>query len=654
MKGSNTRDNQSNYGYSNDYTKGNIGSNTTLIETTPDGLCAALNGYFSAKPYVTLPDGTLTLAWAKQAGYSAQAPGKTATAFVGAQLSGSADDETRNVRFVGGVAGDYSGVDEVGVQIIATYGNGQKKVFEGQTNTVYESIVANGEPVHAGDNGVDYFYTAVISGVPTALGEMTFEVFTYQLEDGVVSYSRSDVLPIDLGEFPEDYAREGWDLAVPAYEGGTLATAVYDAGTGLIQDNAENAAAANADRSYMMCVSNTTEAEFEAYEAKLVNYGYVLDSENTLKGVSSTENLYRQYRKSGKLVYVYFNEAKKESRVILDVSSVAETEFEYSFDANASAATEIYMYGMKYSTTGESTNDAPNNGAFYIIKQADGSLILIDGGGAKQSTDAAKAGLWSFLKEITGKGDTEKITIAAWIVTHAHEDHFKLAYDVMTANSAKVDLQRVIFNFSSAQLANSNADLGLYDFRGNIQNWFPGVKYLKCHTGQSIQLGSITVDVLMTHEDQVNATTGATLMESGNSMSSVMMFTLADGTTLLSLGDFEEVQQDLLFGNSKGYLSTEELNCDIVTVAHHGFNDVANTYAAAKAKYALWSNYSHENFPHGWLSSNKWRYERAEEMIDALDSAAGGSCNIYYAGKNTVKLTCKNGNVTVDTYAVVY
>ena len=620
-------------------------------------------GFDGSRPriYSLLPNGQITLTFAKEAGYGAETVGSAKTTFVGVQLSGTADDPTRNVRFVGGLNKDFTDLDEVGIMIIASYGDGQSKTFEGQTSTVYESILADGQEILAADNGVDYFYTAVVNNIPTNIGSVTFKVFTYQLDNGEVVYSQSDVLPVDLTQVPDDYSRDGWGISAPAYEGGTLAAKVYDAGTGIEKDteNEPN----NGERSYMMCVSNTSVDEFNAYEAKLVKYGYALESENTLAAGANAggqSNLYREYRKGSKLIYTYYTAATKEVRVIVDNASVAETEFEYSFAADANTQTEIYMYGMKYSTKGLSTSDSggdsttPNNGAFYIIKQADNSLILIDGGGALQSTDAAKAGLWSFLHEITGKGENETITVAAWIITHPHEDHVALAYDVLKENRSKIDLQRVMFNFPNPTAGGQ----GVYEFRGNIDYYFPNAKFLKCHTGQSIRLGSIDVEILLTHEDQVNATTGNSTMQGGNSMTSVMRLVLPDGTVFLNLGDFEEEQQTAFFNSNSSMINKSELECDIIGVAHHGYNDVAATYKAAKATHALWTNYSHENFPKSFFSSYKWRYERAEEMISALNtgaqSAGATSCSIYYAGKNTAKLTCVNGNITATLTNPVY
>ena len=626
--------------------------------TDAAALVESLNtaGFDGSRPqiYTVLPNGRITLTWAKSKGYGNVKPGPISASLVGIQLSGNSDDENRNVRIVGGISGDYVELDEVGVQIKVILSNGQTKTFEGKTDTVYESILADGEKIYARDHGVAFFYTAVVNDIPTYLGDVTFEVRTFQLDEGAIAYSNLETMTVAM--INEEYLRDGWSIEAPAYDGGILASKAYDTGTGLgIDANQESN-----ERSYMMCISGTSMEEFNAYGEKLLDYGYTLDSQSTLAapkrdGIFTRSNLYREYRKGDKLIYAYFTAATNEVRVIVDRASVAETDFEYSFAANASTETEIYMYGMKYSAQGLGPGDiggdasVPNNGAFYIIKQADNSVILIDGGGEHQATEAAIEGLWNFLHQITGKGENETITVACWTITHPHEDHFWLAHSVLTRYKAKIDLQRIMFNFPNPSVTGFD----IWEFRGGIQNYYPNVKFLKCHTGQSIQLGSVVIDILLTHEDQVNATTGATTMKGGNSMTTLMRFTLPDGTRFLNLGDYEEDQQRPLFNTSTGMLNTSELVCDIIGVAHHGFNDVADTYKAAKAAYALWTNYSHENFPDGLLSDYRWRYERAEEVIEAL-MKGNSNCSIYYAGENTVKLTCANGNISVTLTNPVY
>lgn len=463
----------------------------------------------------------------------------------------------------------------------------------------------------------------------------------FERKDGEIAYSDSP------------------NFATPAYDGGILSSDRYDAGTGLDQESRT----ANLERAYMTCVTNTSKTEFHAYTNKLVACGYALDSANEVRGADKvtkigsielrreeTTNLYRQYRKGDNLLNVSYNEARGEVRIIQDRISTPESEFEYSFSYDANTATEIYMYGLKYHPQGLNSSDEggdpnnTNNGSFFIIKQADNSVILIDGGAQKQATAMAVEGLWSFLHQITGKSMDEEITISCWFITHPHEDHYNLPYALIERYHSQIDLQRVMFNFPNP----AEVGIDIYDFRGGIQTYYPNVLYAKCHTGQSIQMGSVVLDVLTTHEDMVSAATGETMLTEGNSMSTVVRFTLPDGTVFLNLGDYTSEQQSNLITDNTGMLHTSELVCDIVEVAHHGYNMITNTYKATNAKYALWTNYKPDAF-------TGWKKDTADAIVNRLTTYTDVTeQTIYYAGINTVKLSCANGEITATLTAPIY
>ena len=159
--------------------------------------------------------------------------------------------------------------------------------------------------------------------------------------------SATTVNPTTASDTATAYTRSGWQRAAPAYEGGTLASHLYNDGSGLDIDTA-----ANATRSYMMCISSTNSTQFNAYTQKLVNNGYVLDSQNSFLSSNGYTNLFRQYRKGNQLIYCYFNAETGVARIIDDRASTPETEFEYSFSSNTSTTTELVLYGLKYHPQG--------------------------------------------------------------------------------------------------------------------------------------------------------------------------------------------------------------------------------------------------------------------------------------------------------------
>jgi glyoxylase-like metal-dependent hydrolase (beta-lactamase superfamily II) len=65
----------------------------------------------------------------------------------------------------------------------------------------------------------------------------------------------------------------------------------------------------------------------------------------------------------------------------------------------------------------ESDKGTKINGMGYVIRLADGSFIVYDGGYTKRLPE-----LWNVLTTLNG--GEEGIVIRAWLLTHAHGDHY--------------------------------------------------------------------------------------------------------------------------------------------------------------------------------------------------------------------------------------
>ena len=457
--------------------------------------------------------------------------------------------------------------------------------------------------------------------------------------------------PTTVSDTAAAYTRSGWQLAAPAYEGGTLASHLYNDGSGLDIDTT-----ANATRSYMMCISSTNTTQFNTYTQKLVNNGYVLDSQNSFTSSNSKTNLCRQYKKGNQLIYCYFNAETGVARIIDDRASTPETEFEYSFSSSTSTTTELVLYGLKYHPQGLDCYDeggdpnTRNNGAFYIIKQADNSVFLIDGGGSTQATDAAIEGLWTYLHTLTGTATNGTIHISCWFMTHPHSDHYALVAGLIDRYHDKLDLQRVMFNFPSSD--EWAVTMSPTEMRSSLLTYFPDVTFMKCHTGQSIRMGSMTIDVLITHEDMISGTTGLTTATKGNATTTALRFTFADGTRFMCMGDLDAEMEDTFLQMYRA----SDLKCEITEVIHHGYNNLNDIYEALLPSYALWPNYDPANF-------TDWHKEVTTAVRTCLDSCgvksgnwfSGYTYRHYYAGKGTYKVTCTNNKtISVSSSSVVY
>ncbi len=434
------------------------------------------------------------------------------------------------------------------------------------------------------------------------------------------------------------YDREGWTLAVPAFEGGVLSEVAYEIGSGLENDNKQT----RWSNGRMVLVNDADGEDFEAYCKRLESFGYACDSENRMKAPSD-EGRYAQYVRGLSVVYVYYNAADQALRIIEDRASVKESDFEYTFAHTADTPTDMILYGIKMHPQGINADEPGgdptihNCGALLMIAQADGSLFVIDGGSNLQATDVAVEGLWRYMHEITGTPEGEPVRIACWFMTHPHGDHYAMVAALFETYRDEIVLERAMFNFQNTPTVGHWVH---DDMRKCIRDRYPDTLYLKCHTGQSIRLGSLTVDVMGTHEDAVNPGTGRSTVRDSNSVTTVLRITFADGSRVMILGDVTEERE---VSTVKAYTRTE-LACDMVQIAHHAWNSMPRLYRSIGAKYVLWPQYEPSEFTGVHYT---WAQNVKSQVL------AGGAEHFYYAGLNTARLTCKNGEVEVTLTDVV-
>ena len=204
-------------------------------------------------------------------------------------------------------------------------------------------------------------------------------------------------------------------------------------------------------------------------------------------------------------------------------------------------------------------------GMSYAIRLSDGRFVLIDGG-REFETDARR--LYQCLKE---GSPYEKPVIAAWIMTHPHEDHFYCFFPFMDNYKEDVIIEKFLFNFpngddldhypslavQNAQFENNAVILMMPKFLKYVTQ--TGAKVYMPHTGQQYKIGDAVFDILATMDDTIHCSKNI------NASSIVMRMCLA-GQTILWTADstFGHTHMPMRYGAS--------LKADILQVPHHGFS----------------------------------------------------------------------------------
>lgn len=257
---------------------------------------------------------------------------------------------------------------------------------------------------------------------------------------------------------------------------------------------------------------------------------------------------------------------------------------------------------------------------FYIIHLSDNSLVMIDGGHRLQWNNSEINELWRFLRKITDTAETEKIRIAAWFFTHAHDDHTDGCIKLLDKFKDYILLERVMFNFPFYPDFKNDYSRTALEMKKKVSLYYPEVMQMKLHTGQKINLADAEFEVMYTHEDAVLAKQPNIFpLENFNCTSTILRLTL-HGKSIIILGDTNVESENVL----KRISSPTIWKSDAVQVAHHCFNYLDTLYEWIAAPLALIPN-SHyaahtvENSP----------------KLDGVLRHMPDKTNIYYEGTNT-------------------
>lgn len=410
---------------------------------------------------------------------------------------------------------------------------------------------------------------------------------------------------------------------IPSYDGGKLANGIYNAGPMTAHDLKDFT---NEDCP-MLLVTETNESEFNAYIKKLRDAGF----ETVYENHNGAYDAFQMKNSDGVLVYVYFTKLIGEVRIMEDRAGCTVPEFEYECEGDGC---EIYQYGLYYDPKNGHSPTTTNCGMFYIVKLADNSLFMIDGGHLFQCSEEAVEGMYKFVHKITGTADDEPIRISCWYFTHGHDDHMSACIRLLRSFPEKFEIDRVMFNFPSWKKRPGNHEI--FVLKEALREFCPDAKMLKVQSGQTFRLGSVKLEVLYTQQDAVipgesvtdemfeenkwldrdNPTYG---FRDYNCTSPIIKMYTKNGTVMW-LGD-TNLETEALVTRTVPH---EMFKADVVQVAHHCFNFLRTLYPLIDADYAMLPNTCYG----GHSGNNK------DKLQDVIDHLADPN-NIWYEEKTT-------------------
>ena len=309
-------------------------------------------------------------------------------------------------------------------------------------------------------------------------------------------------------------------------------------------------------------IQNTDKNEYNAYLTSLSAHGFSPYTDNSIG-----KNLFATYTSDKYILNAMFFDAKSEVRITMEYTG------NYSLpaleDENIYTPTDVEcsvtQIGLEEST-------GKQNGMSYVFKLADGSFFIIDGGMANAKDQ--------FMEVITSLADDpENITVASWLITHAHGDHFGLLYSVLYDKECLdvLNIEQIIWSkVSEKQL--SNIDGGNMDYIDKMFNALEDTKIVIAHPGQVFYIRNATYTVYATIE-LVEPFALTNLNDS-----SIVGRLVIDGKSLFFPGDSHPTETDVLTS-----LYFNDMKSDVVQVIHHGYQGGnASFYSSVDPLTVFW------------------------------------------------------------------
>ena len=316
--------------------------------------------------------------------------------------------------------------------------------------------------------------------------------------------------------------------------------------------------------SYYVQYHNTTAEEYRAYLEKLETLGFTCYARREVNG-----NLFATYTDGYNLLSVNYAKFYQITRI------ASETAANVTLGRQSPDSTDKV-------TTPQLTQI--NGACAFILRLSDGRFLVIDGG---LNYEKNRKSIYEQLVAQNVRGG--KPVIAAWILSHAHVDHYGGFIGFAEHYGEKVTVESVVLNIPSyetysknVEAANVTPDMTEMITRAKqaIAVTYSNASLIIPHAGQLMWFGDAMVDMLYTHEDLAPA-----VMKVTNSSSLIYTVTLG-GQRIVFLNDAHDDASTIVY---RMYGST--LKSDIVQVAHHGYNG-GNTqmYLKIAADTALWTS----------------------------------------------------------------
>ena len=354
------------------------------------------------------------------------------------------------------------------------------------------------------------------------------------------------------------------------------------------------------DNDYLFLFKEATPDRYDTYCRALSESGFSLYTQNDI-----TDNRFSTYTNADSIVNVGYYAYEKTIRLVIEprtILPVLEAENTYT----ATQAPEFVFFGLY-------VGPDYGGGQSMLWQLADGSYIVVDGG-----YNLADHATQLYLHMRKNAPDPNNITIAAWILTHAHGDHHGAFLQFCKLYTNRVKIEMFVGNFPSGEIRKAGGitdGMSASKITSYMTENFPGVPLLKARVGQKLHIRDAEIEILYTHDSF--APRELTYL---NTASLIFAMNIG-GQRFLITGDAS--QDGCLITHS---MYGDYLKSDYVQIAHHGAGvgsssifGLTSLYSAAEAPVVLWpaSDRAYSSYSGNAHNAHALKLDSTKEIIVA-------------------------------------
>lgn len=230
----------------------------------------------------------------------------------------------------------------------------------------------------------------------------------------------------------------------------------------------------------------------------------------------------------------------------------------------------VKIHQLTESCFPENTPYCPAQMMSYIIETAAGSLVVIDGGNLGDA---------DYLLEYLQKLGGENLKVAAWFMTHAHNDHYD-ALNMLLYTDREPQIDKLYLNFPNEEYQKQHFHEltieSVYHFMRRVKEH--GLPLEIVVPGDQIQVDNVTFKIVYMADEEV-----ITYNQPNNG--SIVIRMEACGQSVLFTGDIgAEAGDDMISKVDK-----KLIQADILQMAHHGQSGANEAfYQAVNPRACLW------------------------------------------------------------------